>query len=79
MTHLQLDPVDSGIDENGNGRKPNTAIRHSAGLPEQVIVHAPGLFPEAVAWDADRERFLVTSVTRGTVTAVRDDGTPGEG
>lgn len=43
-------------------------------LPDTVRIEAPGLHPEGVAWDAERGRFLVSSVTRGTVTAVRDDG-----
>ena len=46
----------------------------AAALPDQVVLRAPGLFPEGVVWDAARRRFLVTSVTKGTVTAVRDDG-----
>lgn len=43
-------------------------------LPDTVLIEDPGLHPEGVEWDADRSRFLVSSVTRGTVTAVEDDG-----
>lgn len=43
-------------------------------LPDTVLVEEPGLHPEGVEWDADRSRFLVSSVTQGTVTAVEDDG-----
>lgn len=43
-------------------------------LPDTVRIGAPGLHPEGIEWDAPRERFLVGSITRGTVTAVRDDG-----
>lgn len=43
-------------------------------LPDTVLVEEPGLHPEGVEWDAERSRFLVSSVTRGTVTAVEDDG-----
>lgn len=43
-------------------------------LPDTVLVEDPGLHPEGVEWDGERQRFLVSSVTRGTVTAVRDDG-----
>lgn len=44
-------------------------------FPDTVLVEEPGLHPEGVEWDADRSRFLVSSVTQGTVTAVEDDGT----
>lgn len=43
--------------------------------PDTVRIAEPGLHPEGVEWDAERSRFLVSSVTRGTVTAVEDDGT----
>lgn len=43
-------------------------------LPDTVLIEEPGLHPEGVEWDAERSRFLVSSVTRGTVTAVEDDG-----
>lgn len=44
-------------------------------LPAAVTISDPGLHPEGVEYDAGGERFLVSSVTRGTVTAVSDDGT----
>lgn len=47
-------------------------------LPDAVRIDEPGLHPEGVEWDADRGRFLVSSVTRGTVTEVRDDGSARE-
>jgi sugar lactone lactonase YvrE len=43
-------------------------------LPDTVRIQETGLHPEGVEWDAEGDRFLVSSVTRGTVTAVRDDG-----
>lgn len=43
-------------------------------LPDTVRIAEPGLHPEGVEWDAGRGRFLVSSVTTGAVTAVRDDG-----
>lgn len=43
-------------------------------LPELLRIREPGLHPEGIEWDGRRGRFLVSSVTRGTVTAVRDDG-----
>lgn len=45
-----------------------------ASLPEVVEIASPGLHPEGIEWDATRGRFLVSSVTQGTVTAVRDGG-----
>lgn len=54
--------------------------------PDTVTIREPGLHPEGVEWDAARDRFLVGSVTRASVVAVRDDGShhtliegPGEG
>lgn len=46
----------------------------AAGLPDTVHIQDPGLHPEGIEWDGERERFLVSSVTRGTVTSVSDDG-----
>jgi sugar lactone lactonase YvrE len=46
-----------------------------ATLPETVRIADPGLHPEGIEYDAAGGRFLVSSVTRGTVTRVGDDGT----
>jgi len=40
-----------------------------------IVVEDPGLYPEGVEYDADGGRFLITSLARGTVTEVFDDGT----
>lgn len=42
--------------------------------PDLVRIQDPGLHPEGIEWDGAGGRFLVSSVTRGTVTEVRDDG-----
>ena len=42
--------------------------------PDTILVREPGLHPEGVAWDAPRDRFLVSSVTTGRITVVTDDG-----
>jgi len=42
--------------------------------PALVRVQDPGLHPEGIEWDGAGERFLLSSVTRGTVTEVHDDG-----
>jgi sugar lactone lactonase YvrE len=40
-----------------------------------IVVEDPSLYPEGIEWDADGGRYLITSLTRGTVTEVFDDGT----
>lgn len=62
----------AGGEETGAGE----ATGAGGALPDTVRIAAPGLHPEGVEWDADRGRFLVSSVTRGIVTAVEDDGAP---
>lgn len=63
-------PADSG-EEAADGASVSAAAQ---ALPEVVRIEDPGLHPEGVEYDAAGERFLVSSVTRGTVTAVGDDG-----
>jgi sugar lactone lactonase YvrE len=46
-------------------------------LPDTLRVGVPGLHPEGVEYDEAGGRFLVGSVTMGTITEVRDDGTYG--
>ena len=43
-------------------------------LPEEVTINEPALFPEGVEYDMRHHRFLVSSVTRGTIGAVDDEG-----
>lgn len=43
-------------------------------LPTEVIIEHPGLAPEGIEWDALNERFIVGSMTEGTVFTVNDDG-----
>jgi sugar lactone lactonase YvrE len=45
------------------------------GLPDIVEFTSPNYGPEGVEWDAARGRFIVGSLTFGTVSAVADDGT----
>lgn len=45
------------------------------GLPNIVEFVSPNYGPEGVEWDAAGGRFLVGSLTFGTVSAVADDGT----
>ncbi len=42
--------------------------------PDVVSFKHMALYPEGVDWDADRKRFLVTSIRKGIVGTVTDDG-----
>jgi len=46
----------------------------AASMPDTIRIREAGLHPEGIEWDGERGRFLVSSVTRGTVTSVMDDG-----
>lgn len=43
--------------------------------PDVISFKRMALYPEGVDWDADRNRFMVTSIREGTVGTVTDDGT----
>lgn len=43
-------------------------------LPDLVLAANPGMHPEGIEWDAEGERFLVGSLTMGTIFAVDDEG-----
>lgn len=45
-----------------------------SGLPDIIVIREPDLYPEDVEWDGARNRFLVSSVTRGSVATVHDNG-----
>jgi len=42
--------------------------------PDVVKVNSPAVYPEGVEWDARHNRFLVSSLHKGVVGAVTDDG-----
>jgi hypothetical protein len=44
-------------------------------LPELILAKRPGFSPEGIEYDADRQRFLLSSLAEGTIFAVTDDGT----
>ncbi|MCC6614175.1 MAG: hypothetical protein IT320_11905 [Anaerolineae bacterium] len=44
-------------------------------LPSEVAFTEPGIMPEGVEWDAANERFLVGSLSTGTIRAISDDET----
>lgn len=43
-------------------------------LPNTITFHSPMQYPEGIEWDASQNRFLVTSIRKGEVGAVTDDG-----
>lgn len=43
--------------------------------PDIVKFNSPTLYPEGVEWDATNNRFLVTSIRKGEIGSVKDDGT----
>ncbi len=43
--------------------------------PDTVRAAVEGLYPEGIEWDSAHGRFLLSSLSHGTVTAVTDDGT----
>lgn len=43
-------------------------------LPEVFKVNSPAQYPEGVEWDETNNRFLITSLRKGEVGAVKDDG-----
>ncbi len=47
----------------------------ASATPDVVSFKRMALYPEGVDWDADRKRFMVTSVREGIVGTVTDDGT----
>ncbi|MBP2472047.1 sugar lactone lactonase YvrE [Crossiella equi] len=51
---------------------PGTASGEARGCPPVIEGTGPSLHPEGVAWDALGGRFLVGSITHGTVSVVRD-------
>ncbi|NYI03535.1 SMP-30/gluconolactonase/LRE family protein [Allostreptomyces psammosilenae] len=60
------------------GPRAAAALGRRAGavpLAETLVVAAPELYPEGVAWDPTRQAFLVSSTTGGSVSVVTPDGT----
>jgi len=45
------------------------------GILDEIIVKYDNLFPEGIEYDREREHFLLSSATEGTVFQVLDDGT----
>ena len=62
-------PADTGDEVESAG-----IVAQADAGPNLVRIEDPGLHPEGIEWDEAGGRFLVSSVTRGTVTEVLDDG-----
>jgi len=43
--------------------------------PDIVKFNSASLYPEGVEWDTTNQRFLVTSIRKGEIGSVKDDGT----
>lgn len=43
--------------------------------PNVIKFNSAALYPEGVAWDTTNKRFLVTSIRKGEIGSVKDDGT----
>lgn len=43
--------------------------------PSTIKFNSAALYPEGVDWDAKNKRFLVTSIRKGEIGSVKDDGT----
>ncbi len=54
---------------------PSLAQDEMDDLPDLVLAMRQGFHPEGIVWDAEGERFLVGSLTEGTIFEVADDGT----
>lgn len=63
----------SGTDLPGSATSP-AAARLRPPSPDLIEINSPGLHPEGIEWDGAHDRFLVSSATTGSVTAVDDDG-----
>lgn len=62
--HRYLDDILDELEDEGLG----------LGLPERVDLTQSGLFPEGIEYDQKRGKFLVSSLTAGTIGLVDDEG-----
>jgi hypothetical protein len=42
--------------------------------PDEIVIEHQNLFPEGIEYDKEGQRFLISSVTQGTIYEVADDG-----
>ena len=54
---------------------PVAAAAPALDLPASITINTPGLSPEGIEYDTKNNRFLVGSITQGTVFVVGNDGT----
>jgi sugar lactone lactonase YvrE len=50
------------------------ALAQDDALPDSIVIEHSDLYPEGVEYDAEGGRFLVGSMSEGTIFAVNDDG-----
>lgn len=52
-----------------------TSCTPETAVPDEVVIEHHNLFPEGLEYDEGGERFLLSSLTEGTISQVTDDGT----
>ena len=57
-----------------SGQKPETVAEARIAIPDQIRFTKQGLYPESVAFDKLNNRFLVSSISEGTIGAVTYNG-----
>lgn len=67
-------PMACGGGAGSGGAGSGSASAASTQAPDTIRIREPGLYPEGIEYDSAHGRFLVSSLARGTVTAVEDDG-----
>jgi sugar lactone lactonase YvrE len=54
---------------------PAALAQDGGSLPEQIVVQREGMFPEGIEYDEVGQRFLLGSLSEGSIFTVQDDGT----
>jgi len=57
-----------------NNTPSKSEVTSSTSLPDVISFKQATLYPEGVDWDANNNRFLVTSIRKGVIGAVTDEG-----
>jgi sugar lactone lactonase YvrE len=65
----------TGLLQNTGTNEMTNAAAKSQGAPAPIEVAAPNVFPEGMVYDPFNDRFLVSSITMGTIGAVTKAGT----
>jgi len=62
-------------DEQSRSANVASAVRNASEIPDEIHFTALGLYPEGIVFDRMNNRFLVSSVAKGTIGVVSYDGT----